>query len=146
VVREKGRNKAFVYLLFMVSLVLVVASLFFAFGQKKPLQVEEVDIFFEVDDVEKVGVDIDGSLLTFGRTFPGGYGVRRFVNITNSYTFPIRVDVFLSESVASVIATDSNHIIEAGEKKKIEFRLGVPENFSLGNYKGKVRFEMYRLE
>jgi len=143
VAEKKGRNNFYVYLLFIVAIVFVVASLFLAFGER-PLQVEEFDVRFRVTNGTGSAFDINNSLLVFGKTTPGGTGIKRYVNITNSYDFPIRTDVFVSEHIASVILTNSSYWIESGEQKEIPVRLQVHRGFSLGNYTGKIRFELYK--
>lgn len=147
---EKGKkeNKFVVVVLFLISFVLIAGSVFLIFNSmnKRPLQSVEYDVFFIIGDRGSIGVDVNNSLLTFGRTFPGGPGVTRPVLITNDYNFPILVEVFISENVANVLELNFSYDVESAKNLSIPIRLAVPEDYPLGNYTGKIRFDLYRLE
>ena len=140
----KRKNK-FIWILFVIALALLVVSLFLVLGKEKPLQVVEYDVEFIVADMHP-GFDVNGSLLIFGRTSPGGPGITRFVNITNEYGFPLEVRVLLTEDIAKALDTNSSYFFEVDEVRRIPINLDVPSDFPLGNYTGKIRFEMYKCE
>lgn len=140
----KGRNKYFIYVLFAVTLILIALSLSIIIkkSSEKPLQVVEYDIFFVVDE-GKVGIDVNNTLLTFGKVMLGGGG-KRFVVFDNKYGFPLEVKSFVSENLIGLIGTNSSFIVESGTNVTLPVNLVIPSDFELGNYTGKIRFEMYK--
>lgn len=136
------KNK--IYILFIVSLILVAASLFFAINKffEKPLQVVEYDVFFVVRG-QGIGLDVNNTFLTFGQVNPGGGG-RREVIITNAYDFSIKTNVLLSRNLFGLIDVETGFIIPPAENKTVSVRLNVPRDYALGNYTGKIKFEIYK--
>ena len=140
-------NRFFIIILFSISIILIVNSVFLVLNHayKKPLQSIEYEVFFIVGG-GKIGVDVDNSRLTFGRTSPGGPEMTRPVLITNNYDFPILVEVFVSENIADVIVLDFNYTVDSRKNLSVPIKLAVPEDFPLGDYTGEIRFDLYRLK
>lgn len=109
-----------------------------------PLQSVEYNIFFIVAE-GGIGVDVNDSLLTFGRTYPGGPGITRPVLITNDYNFPILIKVFVSENISSVLYVNSSYTVGQAENLTIGIRLEIPSDYEIGNYTGKIRFDLYEV-
>ncbi|MCA9485291.1 MAG: hypothetical protein KC506_00425 [Nanoarchaeota archaeon] len=138
---EKRNN--LIYLLVGIFLLLILSSIYFSFN--KPLLTKEFDVKFIVDE-SSPGFDVNTSLLIFGKTSPGGSEIVRFLNISNSYDFPVRLDVSVSKEISRAIYTNSSLTINSGKNLELPVRLKVPEDFSLGNYSGKLKIEMYRAD
>ena len=140
-------NRFFIIILFSISIILIVNSVFLVLNHayKKPLQSIEYEVFFIVGG-GKIGVDVDNSRLTFGRTSPGGPEMTRPVLITNNYDFPILVEVFVSENIVNVLELDFSYNVDSRKNLSIPIRLKIPEDYPLGNYTGKIRFDLYRLK
>jgi len=132
------------YVLLVIAVVLVVLSFFVA--NKKPLRVVEYDIYFEVIE-GKVGVDVNGSLLTFGAVNAGTGSVRRSIVVSNDYSFPIEVKVLVNEEFADIIVANEGEemIVEPGKNITAPIKLYVPVGYALGEYEGKARIEIYKL-
>jgi hypothetical protein len=142
--RSKIKTVIVVFLVISVFLIVTSVVLIFNFVQDRPLQSVEYEVFFSVGD-GNIGVDINNSELIFGRTSAGGPAVTRFVTIDNGYSFTIRVDVFVSESVADVLEINSSYVVGIEKNVTVEVRLRVPENYEDGDYTGKIRFDLYEL-
>ncbi|MBU0467025.1 MAG: hypothetical protein KJ718_06090 [Nanoarchaeota archaeon] len=140
----KKINNPFVYVLLIVSLVFVVLSLVFVFNSSKLVGVREFDVYFEVD-VGSIGFDVNNTFLTFGQVNPSGGG-KREVTINNNYNFPVKVEVLVSENMLRLVDVESGFIVEPGKNVSVPVKLNVPDNFALGNYTGKIRFEMYEFD
>ena len=140
-----GKDKFVAGVLFLVSIILIVTSLFFVFTSvKEPLQSVEYDVKFQVSESKTVGFDVNGTALVFGRTYPGGTEIIRSVAVDNDYDFPIRVDIFLSENVARALILNSSYYVKKNENATIDIRLKIPSDFPLGNYTGKIRLDIYK--
>lgn len=142
----KRRRKAdgiSLYLMLLVAIVLISTSFFLIFNQRRPFDSLEVEIKFEVADTH-VGFDVNTTSLVFGRTSPGGPGITRFVDMNNTHDFPIEIEVFLTDNVIDAIEVNSTLYIEPKKSLRVPIKLNVPENFALGNYSGKIKFEMYK--
>ncbi|MFH1425392.1 MAG: hypothetical protein ABIG28_01515 [archaeon] len=142
----KKEDKFVTVVLFVVAIVLIVSSLIIVFKSvsERPLQVVEYDVYFEVA-TGGIGFDVDNTLLTYGQVTPGGGGRRRVV-ISNDYDFLISVDVLISENLQGLFDVETGQVIESGKNKTILVDLDIPSDFPLGNYTGKIRFEMYKLD
>ncbi len=141
--RQNSKNKKLIVVLFVVSLVFVIASMFLPFS--KPVDVKEFDVIFIVDSSITAGFDIGTDALRFGSLSPGN-SAKRNVDITNNYDFPLKIKVLISENIVDLIRADSDITVESGKNITIPVTLAIPKNFSDGNYTGKIRFEMYKFK
>ena len=142
---RKEKNSLIV-LLFLISAIFIVISVLMIINAvgETPLQSVEHNIFFIVAE-GGIGVDVNDSLLTFGRTYPGGPGITRPVLITNDYNFPILIKVFVSENISSVLYVNSSYTVGQAENLTIGIRLEIPSDYEIGNYTGKIRFDLYEV-
>ena len=142
---RKEKNSLIV-LLFLISAIFIVISVLMIINAvgETPLQSVEYNIFFIVAE-GGIGVDVNDSLLTFGRTYPGGPGITRPVLITNDYNFPILIKVFVSENISSVLYVNSSYTVGQAENLTIGIRLEIPSDYEIGNYTGKIRFDLYEV-
>jgi len=142
--REESKGNFLIYFLMIVAIVLVFLSIYLVFRIDKPIQTQVYDAYVTVD--EKVyGVDINGSALTFGKLPPKSKGTRT-VNITNNYGFSVEVKVSATESIRDLISNPGNISLEPGENAEISLTMAIPEGTPIGDYSGKVKFELYRAE
>ncbi|MBU1103298.1 MAG: hypothetical protein KJ600_01945 [Nanoarchaeota archaeon] len=137
----KENKKVLIALLLGVCVVLIALSVFL--NSSKPIDVKEFDVKFIVD-VGGIGIDVDTSVLTFGQVNPGGGG-KRTVVIDNSHDFPVEVKVLVSKNLLGLIDTNSSFVVDAGKNVSVPVKLNVPQDFELGNYTGKIKFEMYEI-
>lgn len=143
---ERKSNNTLVYLLLTAAVVLVLLSSFLLFSRQELLQVNEFDVEFQIVEEERTAVNINTSLLIFGKTYPGGSGLIRTINITNSYDFPIEVKVFVSENLAGFLKFDSSFFAEKDEQITVPVTLQASTDAEYGNYTGKIRLELYEFE
>jgi hypothetical protein len=140
---KRGTKQRLVVFLVVVCLFLVAMSLYLSFS--KPVAIKEFDVFFTVDRSILAGVDVGADALRFGNVGPGSI-VKRNVDITNSYDFPLEVKVLLSKDLVSLIDTEGSFIVYPMENKTIPVKLIIPLNLEDGNYTGKIKFEMYKVD
>jgi hypothetical protein len=121
---------------------IVISSCFLAYHFfTKPLEMRVVEATFIVG--KSIGFDLNTTALTFGKVVPGGSSTRN-MTITNTYEFPIRVEILADRNISSFLTTETEFLLFPGEKKDIAFTLSVPSNLSYGNYSGRVLFEMHK--
>ncbi len=135
-----------IYILFAVCAVLIILSVVLIFSSRKPFEIKELNVFFSVSSKAAVGVDLNNSALFFGRTSPGGSGITRFAVVDNQHPFPIEVKVSMSKNLIPVLYVNSSFFVEPKTNISIPIRLAVPDDFSFGNYTGKIRIETYKAE
>ena len=145
---EKNNNRSVLVVIILICLGLIFSSISLVLYSinKKPLQSVEYDVFFVVEEGRSLGVDLNNTVLTFGRTSPSGHRITRPVLITNNYDFPISIEVFVSENVVDVLELNFSYNLESGKNISIPIRLSIPESYPLGNHSGKIRFDLYRLK
>jgi uncharacterized membrane protein len=83
---------------------------------------------------------VDADAIHFG-VVPLGGGSSRGINLTNSRDYDVFVYFEKDDSeLSSLVYIDHNHFtLEAKENKRVEIGVKVPEDFTPGNYTGKVR-------
>jgi len=92
--------------------------------QSKPLKSETLAVTFSVGE-GNVGFDLNNSVLTLGRSFPGGHVIRRFVNVSNDYDFEVKVNVLLSDNIVGPVIVDSGFSIEPNGDLLIPIELNI---------------------
>jgi len=141
------KNKKIVYILFSISIVLIIQGVFLVINSDdKLLQTNEYIVQYEVVEGRRLGLDVNNTALSFGKTSPGGSNIIRYINITNSYEFPIEVKILFSKNVANVIISNDSFILLEDEVINIPFKLTIPKAYPFGKYKGKVKFDFYKFD
>lgn len=136
-------SRKLIIFLIITFFLLAAVSVYLFFS--KPLYVREFEVYFIVDSSVDAGFDLSTDALRFGSVGPGG-GVTRSVNVTNDYTFPLRVEVSLSRNLIGLIDVDNGFVVYPRESKLIPIKLKVPKDFEEGNYTGKIRFKMHKVD
>ena len=120
--------------LFAILIVIIVKRL--------PLEVRTMDVRFNVDGT--LGADLNGSALTFGNIFPGSIATRK-IEVSNNRDFPVEVLFFASEEVAPYLVIE-NATLQAKEKAFIPITITIPEDLPYGNYSGKLKIVIDKIE
>ncbi len=118
----------------LIGVVLIGIVLFAYLLLRLPLRVEKFEVYFEVGD--SLGLNTDG--LNFGTVFPGASLERNLV-VSNSNTFPVRVDVLVSEEIKDFVFLKKSFIIEPRSEKKISVNLIVSNDSEKGVYGGDIK-------
>ena len=141
---EKEVRKFLLYksILILVIVILVIFLISIFLFIRRPLEVRTLDVSFTV--AENPGFDLSTSSLTFGKIQPAGYSSRR-VTLSNYNEFPVRVDVYLSKSIADVIRTEPSIVVEPNNSTTVAIGLQIPNDMEKGNYSGRIAFRFYRL-
>jgi hypothetical protein len=135
------RKNRLIILLAAAFIVLVLLNFYFL--QKKPLNVQEYEIYFIASEGRILGLDVNNSLLTFGKV-PVGQGGRRKLELYNEYNFPVNLKVFVSDNLSDLIFVDPEYDLESYSNRTVLIELHLPKDLSPGNYSGKIRLEMYK--
>ncbi|OIO64380.1 hypothetical protein COY28_06435 [Candidatus Woesearchaeota archaeon CG_4_10_14_0_2_um_filter_57_5] len=96
----------------------------------------------QVQVAEKIGFDVNGSMLRFGMVRPGGCGMR-FVDVNHSYPFPVKVNVKGRGNMSNWITTQ-DILLEQGQQKRVTISVCPPDGTPYGNYSGEVRIRYVR--
>ncbi len=130
---------------FLVLLIIVIwLSVSITYVSYKGYYKERVINEFEMDITitasKFVGLNVDTDAIHFG-VVPLGGGSSRRINLTNSKDYDVLVYVEKDDSeLSSLVYIDPNYFtLEANENKRVEIGVSVPEDFTPGNYTGKVR-------
>ena len=123
--------------------VFLVGILFIFHFWTSPLEVETLDIKFEVGN--SLGITSSSGLLDFGRILPG-MTVSKVVTLESDYTFPIRIDILISQDLLDFVFSESSRVVFPGESVIIPVELRVPEEALGGEYSGQIRFELEEIK
>lgn len=134
-------RKSLILFLFIIAFSLIALTMLI--NDRKPIEVYEFDVVFSVINESKVGLDVNGTALTFGKVTRGGGG-ERFVVIENNYDHVIRADVYVSDFLSKVIVTNQTFYIGSMKNVTVDVNLNIPEDFEFGEYRGKIRFNIYK--
>ncbi|MFH1238238.1 MAG: hypothetical protein V1491_02260 [archaeon] len=137
---KKNDNKKVWYFLLVITILLVVFSVYIKFSG--PLQTKTISVKFSID--ENLGLVADTDKLNFGRVILDSSSIK-LINLTNSYSFPVKVNVLISKNLQNFVFSDYEIILESDEIKQVPFNLIVSSDEDFGNYSGKILFEFRKL-
>lgn len=149
IIRAKSEKKRAIGKIATVVLLLgvILLGVFFIYRAVSPfrgaLKVEKVDVSFAIG--EYGGFNLNKTALTYGTITLGGSSVRNVI-LGNSYSFPIIVKVFASESLTRFLTVEENLFIEPGESKKVGVTIQAPQDAEFGNYSGEISFVFLKSE
>ena len=138
--KKKFRYAA--YAIFGFSLIFFIFSIAIYFLFAVPLNSYEFVAQASVSS-GGIGLDLNGTALTFGAVAPGGTVLRK-LSIANNYAFPIKIKVSSKGEIDALLNYPSFIRVEPGEQASIPVTFVAPERFSYGNYSGSVRFLVLR--
>jgi len=143
--QKVGKNKVF-FLDFnnyaLILIVLTVVLLAFSFYSAPKIVAEKnLEVKFLVG--QEYGLDLDNSVLTFGMVVPGGSMTRK-LQIENNYEYPVKVKIFISESIKPLISVDSEVTLPSGENITLPVSLNVPSDMIYGEYTGNLVLKMFK--
>lgn len=136
-------KKKIILLSVIVAVLSITAtSLFYSFY--KIDYVQEFNMSIIVGD--HIGIDVSSDKLSFGMVPPGGSSATRQINIQNSKSYPLKVNVHKYGEIKDwVSASPNSFIIRENENKQVSFDAKTPQNTEYGSYNGKVRFYFLKL-
>lgn len=146
--RERSEKMKVVKVAVVVLLLgIIFLGAFFIYRAVSPfrgaLKVEKVDVSFAIGGYG--GFNLNKTALTYGTITPGGSSVRNVI-LGNSYSFPIVVKVFASESLTRFLTVEENLSIEPGESRKTAVTIQAPRDAEFGNYSGEISFVFLKSE
>jgi hypothetical protein len=136
---EKKMNGQF----YLYGGVLLIGVLFIFYLGTGPLEVEKLDIKFEVGD--SLGITSGSDVLNFGRVLPG-MTVSKVVTLEGDYTYPVRIDILISSNIRDFVFSESSILMLPGENIQIPIELSIPGEITHGKYSGQVRFELWKIK
>ena len=127
-----------VYFILALSVFFLVVSLFGLYLNNRIVQTEE--FYASVNITANVlGIDLNGSALTFGYIAIGG-AIERNIIFSNEHGFPVVAEIEVEGGIAEWLSFDRVVRVEEGEEKKIAFTLSAPRGSREGFYDGNVKF------
>lgn len=139
--KDSRKKKQYIIWGFLI-LLLFGEALFFCYYFFIPSDVKIVPVSFSVGD--RLGFDVNTSALSFGEAFPGSVSTR-FLEIENTHTFPVRIHMIGTESVARFMVFEEQLYFAPKEKKRIPITLQIPREITLQNYSGSLNIYIWRI-
>lgn len=140
--RSDGHAKT-VLLLWISGIIIVVSLVFMVISfLMVPIDIQEYPVHYRIES-GLVGFDVDGSNLAFGSLAPG-LSATRTITLRHSQPYPLYVRTLISSNLVSVIDVDPDFVVPADQAVRAPVSLTLPMDALTGNYKGSVRFEIYR--
>lgn len=136
-VLEKQDIRLPVILIILLSIILLF-NIYFYFQAEKILDIGELEASVNVSD--RVGFDLNDSMLVFGRIIPG-FSVTKKVSIENNFGVPIIVEVYGKGEIARFLEPFEIKI-DKDDVEEIEIGIIIPVDTDLGVYTGKVLFRI----
>ncbi|MBU2562496.1 MAG: hypothetical protein KKF68_02440 [Nanoarchaeota archaeon] len=130
---RKNKKHFLVLLLLAISLLLFFLAFFIRF--LVVLEKKEIPVTLEIGG--RSGFDTNTTALTFGAITIGSTS-QRYLNLENSYPFPINFYFYAKGDVKKFLIFDKIVRLEGGENKTIDIKAKAPDNESFGNYSGKM--------
>ena len=125
-------------LIYLILIITVISStLTYLFYQNIYIEnIVEYDVSVKVAD--KIGVNVDGGKLFFGKLFPYSYS-EKHLTLNNNLSYPVRV-VFISSGETKDWLTfgNNNFIMYPGQDDSISVTAFAPTS-DFGNYTGSVK-------
>ena len=86
----------------------------------------------------RVGFNLDADALRFGISPPGAVA-ERGIDIKNTKSYDVRVEIFAKGELSNWIRTfDNNFVVPAGTEKSVTFAIDVPVTAETGKYNGTL--------
>lgn len=123
-----------------ISLVLLSLSAYLMFH--RPLSSFVLPVRFIVGD--PIGLEINDSALTFGRTPPGTTLYRKIL-INNTHVFSLNVRILINRTLADYVFTPrASFTLPPLASYEVPFILAVSSGTTAGNYSGDILFEFWK--
>lgn len=133
------KSRSVILLLFIVVLLSVILSAFF---YRSKTVVDSLDIPMDLFIADKVGFNLNNDSIHFGSTYKGGTS-RRFLTFSNTYGFPVKLNIQTSGEIAKYVSVSNNNfIIPPNSRVDVTFIATMPVDIEYGNYTGTshIRF------
>ena len=118
------------HVLYLALAVFVGASLalllYTAFFMRGPAETKVVYASFTLSEGKLVGIDLNGTALTFG-SMPSGSSGRRYLILSNSYPYAVRLKTYSSGNISSHLSlSDYDFSLAPGEVKNLTITATAP--------------------
>ena len=126
----------------MLPIIAVNPVVTFFIPTQKLLTKSEIDILLKID--EPAGFAVNGTVLNFG-TLPPGTSSFKTLNLTNGYSFPIKVKLSVIGNVSDFLVFENYYFLEEGEVKQVKIKtVEISKNDVYGNYSGNLIVEFFK--
>jgi hypothetical protein len=101
--------------------------------------IEKKDIYAKFIIGKTIGIDVNGTALTFGMLPNYGLTSTRSININNNYSHDVLIQIMIDGNISEyLIVSENDFILKPNEKKKIDFIVTSCANCPEGTYDGIV--------
>ena len=132
--KTKKQNNILTFFLIAIVIVFLGFRIYSLIQISEVLEIREIDASIIVSD--KIGFDLNDSVLTFGSVLRGG-GASRQITLKNNFEVPINVYVYGKGEVKKFIIP-FKETLNTGEEKILKINASVPEDAEFGEYWGKA--------
>ena len=127
-------------LLIVIFLLILLLCLFLVYkDQINPIGSKIYKVSFSVGS--SIGFDTSTGELAFGKIQPPGSSTREII-IENPYDYNLHGRIFVSDNLGELIIYPSYFLIEPKSATSLNITLAIPNNYTYGNYTGKLAIEL----
>jgi hypothetical protein len=138
------KNQHIIY--FAIAIVLGISLAFLLYTTlylPVPVETQTVYTSFIATENSTVGIDLNGTALTFGR-LPQGSSGKRYMVIANYYPYPVKLKTYSSGNISQyLVLSDYNFTLQPGEEKNLTIAANAPLH-APGIYDGYIRFVFFK--
>ena len=131
-------NKKLIVILALLVILIFIVNILIYFRLSSILEINKIDSSIIV--AENIGFDLNKSMLSFGKVFPGGSS-SRIMSLTNNFDYETEVSIYGVGDIRYFIESKVE-LIDPGVIKKINIVAIVPDKTDFGIYEGKVIIEV----
>jgi hypothetical protein len=134
-----GKMKKYkIAVLLLVAFMIIFFGGLYLYNIYSIKEVKVLKMHLEINN-SKLGFNAGTDALYFGKTYAGST-VKRIINITNEYDFPISVSIKVTGNISEFITISQNDfIVQPGEMKVITYYATTNIDTLEGSYEGETR-------
>jgi len=136
------KKKQLVLIIFIfIFLTIGITSIFHFYYTT--LDIKELPMMVRVSD--KLGIDVGTDMIRFGGLRPGG-GSKRIFHLTNNHDIKVLIQFIPMGDIGDLVSiSENNFIIQPEEHKTVDIGIGIPQDMPYGNYTGKLKVIIKRV-
>lgn len=136
--KEKNLNSYSMLIFIIAAFAFILGTLIFLFFYFQPERIV-LPVTYMLGNT--TGIDLNNSLLTYGRIVPGN-SATRIVSLYNPHSYSVEVVLLVSDNLLDIVKLDVPKLLESNSTISFPVSLQIPRGTSYGNYSGTLIFEL----
>jgi hypothetical protein len=137
--KEIKENKG-MFFFGLVLLIVFAILLFLLYNQFSFVEKKEIYSTLEISNL--TGFDLNDSMLSFGKIYPGGV-TSRSITIQNNWDKTSKVIIDCKGNISEfLIVSENSFFLKPNEKKQVSFSIITNKTSIKGNYDGIIKIKM----